>query len=609
MSIFPVRDVAKYGVITDQDSYDIPTEAWSLACNVRFQNRKVTRGPVWRAVAQPLSESAPRFVCGNTFNTGQDNLFIGYESGDVKRYLNGSETLFNPPDYTPATVDAIWTETNLAGLLYINRSDRKPWFLRSGDSNFWDFTLKTNASSTTSVATLSFASVPTWVQADAPVWDETTNKLLGYVLSTTTTVVTLTANLAFAVSSGDTITFGWPANTSANIIRALGGSICAYNITQGGVASPTAVWTSNFPTAGNPPSTFLAIDGAGTPTDATQNILPEFQGSILDAMPLGNNMYIYGENEVWVQSPIGGTEIWDYQIAFDNRGVINSNCVVEFNGLHFVFGTDDVWMHNGVVPSSICNDRIREFIFGNLNYTLASRCHVRLNRPLQEIMFCFFSGDSLAKYPSGTDGCNRSATYDVARDRWTFDDTPLVMFGGRANLDNSLTYATVTSTYQTVGGTYQSLDDSVKKATVFVGIADAIDGLQNTLYAFDPVGPLSQVTAPIDTKATQPAFLQRDGIDLDQVGADLKGYKICQSIYPQGRLASGAQPLQFAFGSNDYFNQPAQYSAFQTWDGNTLYKLDYGVAGRFLSMQVMFNDVNFFSITGFDLELDIFGER
>ena len=92
MTIFPVRDVAKYGVITDQDAYDIPTEAWSLACNVRFQNRKVARGPVWRAVQQPLSEGNPRFVVGNTFNTGQDALFIGYESGDVKQLLNGVET-------------------------------------------------------------------------------------------------------------------------------------------------------------------------------------------------------------------------------------------------------------------------------------------------------------------------------------------------------------------------------------------------------------------------------------------------------------------------------------------------------------------------------------
>ena len=77
MSIFPVRDVAKYSVVTDQDPYDLPTEAWSLACNVRFQNRKVTRGPVWRAVKQPLGTSNPRLFVGNRFNLDKDALSMG----------------------------------------------------------------------------------------------------------------------------------------------------------------------------------------------------------------------------------------------------------------------------------------------------------------------------------------------------------------------------------------------------------------------------------------------------------------------------------------------------------------------------------------------------
>jgi len=139
MAIFPIRDVAKYGIITDQDPYDIPTEAWSLGCNVRFQNRKVSRGPVWRAVQQPLSESNPRFVVGNTFNTGQDNLFIGYLSGDVTKFLNGTETNYNPAAYSASSSDTIWTTTTLAGVLWINRSDRAPWFLRSSDIAFQKF--------------------------------------------------------------------------------------------------------------------------------------------------------------------------------------------------------------------------------------------------------------------------------------------------------------------------------------------------------------------------------------------------------------------------------------------------------------------------------------
>lgn len=173
MTIFPIRDVAKYGIITDQDPYDIPTEAWSLGVNVRFQNRKVTRGPVWRAAQQPLGTANPRFVVGNTFNTGQDNLFVGYLNGTVTKVLNGTETAYSPATYTPTSADAIWTTTTLANVLWINRSDRAPWFLRASDGAFQNFTLATTASTLSTSNVLTFGGgVPSWVAVGMSVIDE-----------------------------------------------------------------------------------------------------------------------------------------------------------------------------------------------------------------------------------------------------------------------------------------------------------------------------------------------------------------------------------------------------------------------------------------------------
>ena len=134
---FPVRSLAKSGCLTDPDPYDLPPEAWSAAINVRFQNGKVSRGPVFRNVAN-LSESNPRFVLGVQPNSGQDLLFIGYKSGDITKFSGGAETLYNPSTYTPSTDEAIWTWTRLADVTYVNRSDRTPWFVRSGDSTFND---------------------------------------------------------------------------------------------------------------------------------------------------------------------------------------------------------------------------------------------------------------------------------------------------------------------------------------------------------------------------------------------------------------------------------------------------------------------------------------
>jgi hypothetical protein len=259
---------------------------------------------------------------------------------------------------------------------------------------------------------LTFPSVPSWVQVGMSVVDASNTAAINggqFVTAVTTTTVTLSANVNATVNTNDLIQFVLPASTTAGIVRSIAGALCMYNLVINGVAFPTSLTTSNFPTAGQVPSTFNALLN-GVPTDATFNTLPEFEGAILDACPLGNNMFIYGENEVWLQTPVGGTEIWNYDQVFDNRGVINTNCVVEFNGNHYVFGTDDIWMHNGTLPTSICTDRVRDFIFGNLNPSFANRCQVRINRPLQEIMFLCRSGDQLAKYPSSTDGCNRSAT-------------------------------------------------------------------------------------------------------------------------------------------------------------------------------------------------------
>ena len=54
-----------------------------------FSNRKPTRGPVWRAVKQPLGTSNPRLFVGNRFNLDKDAL-----SMEARCLLDGR---FGPP--------------------------------------------------------------------------------------------------------------------------------------------------------------------------------------------------------------------------------------------------------------------------------------------------------------------------------------------------------------------------------------------------------------------------------------------------------------------------------------------------------------------------------
>jgi hypothetical protein len=493
-----------------------------------------------------LGTSNPRFVLGSTPTSGLDFLFIGYENGKVYRYQSGTETDWTIAGYTPSTVEATWTATHLADVIYVNRSDRPPWYLRLSDGQF--------------------------------------------------------QNLAGAGGGGQP----WNATWTAQILRSCNSALCAFNVTKGGVNFPTMVKTSSFAQASTVP---LSWDQTLPSTNATENIMAEMEGPIIDAQPLQQNMVIYGQRESWLMLFVAGQDVFDYRILFKNRGAINANCAVEIDGVHYVFGVDDIWRHDGVTPQTIADGRVREFIYGGLNATFANRCYVSHNPILKELTFCYVSGDPYTGFVGTPDGCNRSATYNYQDNRWTFDDLPLIYSSALANVDNTLTYATSTQTYATIGGSYQSISDSFKRSYVCVGDVNSHYSLTASLYAFDPSGPLSQVTSPVDTNATQPSFMKRDGLDLDELGKDLTGYKVCNSLYPQGRLDPAAVPLEFTVGSADYFNQPAVFAPYQTWDGNTLYKLDFGTSGRYLAVEVLFPDYHYFSLSGYDADLDTQGER
>jgi hypothetical protein len=305
----------------------------------------------------------------------------------------------------------------------------------------------------------------------------------------------------------------------------------------------------------------------------------------------------------------GSENVWSYHKLYGNLGAINANCAVEVDKKHYVFGLNDIWMHDGISqPVSLVDQRVKDFIFSTINISKANRCFVYYNAKLKEVCFNYVSGDNLTGF-AAKDGCNRAAIYNIPEDNWTFYDLPYIYGAAEANLDTIQTWSSVTATWATIGGSWLDQQDSLKRVTVMVGDSDTTHSLSRSLYAFDIQGPGSAIALPVDTNATLGWKLNRDGIDLDELGVDLKGYKLLSSIYPQGRLEIGAVPVSFSFGTADYFTTDVEMSPVQTWDANTLYKLDYNASGRYLSMRIEHDDYHYASLTGFDLDLDVLGER
>lgn len=538
MPILPVRDLAKFGVITDVDPYDLPIGAWSWGKNVRFPDGRVQRGPVFRQNGDALAETNPRHMFAVGSGTGSDTVFVAYKNGRVFQRSSGNDTDYSIAAYVNSDSEAVYTSCELGGVFYVNREDRVPWSL-----------------------------VPS-----ASAFDELS---------------------------------GWDAGWRAKIIRAYNGSICAFNVTKGGVSYPTLVKTSDIISdVGLEPGSW---DHTSTTNNATENPLAEMKSAIVDAQVLGDAMVIYGQRETWLMQADGSDEVYSYRKLPISKGAINANCSIEVNNKHYVFGTSDFWMHDGMGERSISDGRVSKYAFAEMKSSESDKFFVAHNPVLKHILFCYVSEGRDVAFLEGS-GCNRAAVYDYANDKWEgFDDLPLVFSSGLANASNTTAWDDDVGSWDTDGGTWADAEGGFKRVLTFCGEESATYSLDAALYAQDLYGTGSLTPIDVTPAANPEMLLERDGIDLDEVGEYLTGYKYVLAVYPQGRLDPGGEPLEFAFGSSDEFTDQATFSAYQTYEhGNR--KLDYTEGGRYLSMKVRYADYKTASLSGVDLDLISTGE-
>jgi hypothetical protein len=102
-------------------------------------------------------------------------------------------------------------------------------------------TAYTSAATPTTSNTLNFASTPPSIVAGLTVYDETVGKSVGAVLSTKSTTVTLTANAASAVGSGDTLSFGAPT-AIANAATSTTSNVLSFASTPSWIVPGTSVY-------------------------------------------------------------------------------------------------------------------------------------------------------------------------------------------------------------------------------------------------------------------------------------------------------------------------------------------------------------------------------
>jgi hypothetical protein len=399
----------------------------------------------------------------------------------------------------------------------------------------------------------------------------------------------------------------WPSDHRCKSLRAYGDFLVALNTTETLVNYPTRVRFSDIALANSVPSSW---DETDTTKSAGFNDLVDLKDPILDGLALQSNFIIYSQSEVMLMEFVGGTFLFNFRKLFNDAGLINTNCVVEVEGKHYCFTKSDIYVHDGTSKESICDNRIREFVFKNMNAKNVDRYFVHHDPVLNEVHFCFQSGDPDAYFPNAN-RCNRSAVYNYRNNTWSIMDLPNVSASSVINVNNVKTYSeSTTITYDGVGGSYYDQEDSFNRQSVMIGESDTTDGITSAkVYGLDTADN-GRMTFEIDAEATKPVLLERIGMDMDEIRERISGYKVVNAIYPQIQTQNTQLTnVTFEFGASDIPQNTPTFSESRTYDIASDYKIDSRVSGRYLSYRLIFSDNKDVEFSGFDLDVTTTGRR
>lgn len=564
MANLPLRNLGQVGVITDANPYSLPANAFSKAQNVVFDENRVQRAPLFKQLFPAIRSLLSYADSSGTFDaqTGTYDAAQGTPASAARFVGSYADPSFGETVFVCDNDGAVRSYPN-GSLTFISPgagtiTNEEPW---------------THAQ----VGGLSFLARA---------------GMRPYVRNVKTDVT-------YSLMAGD-----WVSTHSAKVVRGYLDYVIMLNVTKSTTEYPTMVkWSDPVPY--NSVVTGVTWDPASPSGIAGENILAEMTSGIRDGQVLGTNFILYSQEQVWLMEYTGSSLVFNFRRLFPTGGIFNTNCVVEVEGKHFVFGEDDLYVHDGVSKQSIADGRVRRSVFNAINRTKRSAAFVMHDSVSNLVYFCYNTLSDEVKWRN-TQYCNQAAIYNYRSDTWSFMDLPNVVGGAESNIDlQANTYPAVSGTYEVYNSSYVSFEGVKPNVTIALGITDATNGLtESRVYAVD-LPAVSLTNLPVTQETRAPAVAERVGIDLDDEGLNtpLRSYKTITEIVPQAAFDASASTFKWEVGSSDLPNGAVVYRTSTDFDPAVDYKIDTKVSGRYLAYKVTSESLENFKITGFDAKV------
>jgi hypothetical protein len=342
---------------------------------------------------------------------------------------------------------------------------------------------------------------------------------------------------------------------TAKVIKPLGYSLVAANLTLYNTDTETTVYAPSTvrisvqaPTGG-----FPQIWEPGLTTDTADEFDLSTTSPIIDMAELRGSMFIYSSTNIHILTiNTGVTRVQPYS---DSYGILNTDCVVEFEGKHLVVDRNDIYVHNGSgAIESIGYDRIKDYFFKNINYQKVNLVTVKKNIHKKEIWVC---------YPKGNSNLiNEALIFNYKNNTWTIRDLPQI-----------------TSLF--VGPYINPLTNVVSEDTLYF-----LTGKPTVLIADESYHMFNPNTGNLES---YDSYVRKEKINT----GDLLGSVLVSSITPVFDKVPEDKDINIKVTSQNTFlegidwDDPKSLFVFKPSDlRNQGYKIDPRVNGRFLSYEI-----------------------
>lgn len=395
----------------------------------------------------------------------------------------------------------------------------------------------------------------------------------------------------------------WPTDGSASpykcrVIDAFRGFLVAMDITiddQNPTRNPYRImWSNAQSTTYSAPSTWTAAAN----NLAGDAYLTSGDDYIIGGHEQRGNYIIYKERSVYIMRYIGGSAVMAIDLLFNDRGLIGPNAVTEYkDGIHFVVGKGEIYIHDGTTAQSIADDIVKNEIFDAMDGTYYMMTYCVTYTAQEEVWLCYPTNNSYF--------ANKAAIWNYETGAWSFRDLQNAPFISSGFVD-------VTNDVETVWDTNTKNWDTETKVWTALDASKASDALLMINRGADDEAAGDTVAAAkfqlLDSSnkfdgSDMTSYLRKTGIDVIEGGDAPGNLKFLRQLYPK-IYASG--PIKIRTGAAMNHQANVAWTEYQTFDPESGdYKVDCRNTGRYLAFEV-FSDGNVtWRIDGLEMDYEV----